>query len=148
MKTKLYVAKEFEDAILPTRNHDTDAGYDIYCHEAVIIPAGGFSRVKTGIRITCEEGYWWTIKSRSSMGYVKQIESYGGVMDSHFTNDTTVLVYNKTNKDYTLSKGDKFCQVVVIPLPEVELVELPSVKELEDSFAHGRGNAGWGSSGK
>ena len=145
--TKLYIAKEFNDAMLPTKNYTTDAGFDVYCYEDITIKANSYARVKTGIRITCEEGYWWTIKSRSSMGYMKQIESYGGVMDSHFTNDTTVLVYNRSDKDYTINKGDKFCQVLVIPLPEVELVEINSVQELEDQFAHGRGSKCWGSSG-
>jgi dUTPase len=82
------------------------------------------------------------------MGYVKQLEAYSGVMDSHFTNDTTVRMYNKSDKDYTINKGDKFCQVVVIPLPQVELEIIDTVQELEDRFEFGRGSACWGSSGK
>jgi deoxyuridine 5'-triphosphate nucleotidohydrolase len=148
LKTKLYIAREYEDAIIPSRNHPTDAGHDIYCYETIVVPAKGTAQVKTGIRITCDEGYWWTFKSRSSMGYVKQLEAYSGVMDSHFTNDTTVRMYNKSDKDYTINKGDKFCQVVVIPLPQVELEIIDTVQELEDRFEFGRGSACWGSSGK
>jgi deoxyuridine 5'-triphosphate nucleotidohydrolase len=148
LETKLYIAKEFPDAIVPTRNHSTDAGFDIYCYEGITVPANGYARVKTGIRITCTEGFWWTPKARSSLGYIKQIEAYSGVMDAGFTNDTTILVYNNSNKDYTINKGDKFCQVVIIPLPKVEIEEVESVEVLEQMFSESRGSKCWGSSGK
>jgi dUTPase len=69
-------------------------------------------------------------------------------MDPHFTNDTTTLVYNHSDTDYYIKKGDKFCQIIIVPLPTVELVEVQSVQELEEAFAHGRGSKCWGSSGK
>ena len=69
-------------------------------------------------------------------------------MDAGFTNDTTILVYNNSNKDYTINKGDKFCQVVIIPLPKVEIEEVESVEVLEQMFSESRGSKCWGSSGK
>lgn len=146
-KCILYTAKEYDDAVIPTRNHDTDAGFDVYCYEDIVISAGGYARIPTGVRIMCGEGYWWTTKSRSSLGYMKQLEVYGGVMDSNFTGDTTILVYNRSDKEHKFTKGDKFAQVVVLPLPDITVREV-SLQDIEDLGKHSRGGKGFGSSGR
>jgi dUTP pyrophosphatase len=52
------------------------------------------------------------------------------------------MVYNSTNEDINISIGDRIGQIIIIPYPEIEFVE---VDELSDSE---RGTGGYGSSGK
>lgn len=145
---KLYVAKEYEDAIVPTQNHDTDAGWDLYAYETITIPAGETALVPIGCRITVDEGYWYSLYPRSSLGFKKTIiPSHQSVFDASYTGNMDVKMFNRGKEDYTINKGDKFCQLVVHKVHPLKLKEL-SVSELEEIHKEGRGNEGWGSSGK
>jgi dUTP pyrophosphatase len=145
---KLYVAKEYPDAILPTQNHNTDAGWDLYAYENITIPVGETALVPIGCRITVDPGYWYSIYPRSSLGFKKSIiPANQSVFDASYTGNMDIKMVNLGKEDYTISKGDKFCQLVVHKVNQLKLTEL-SVSNLEDLHKENRGNKGWGSSGK
>lgn len=128
-----------KEAVLPTKAHKTDAGYDLYSVEDVTIHTLQLAKIKTGIAALIPEGYVGLIKDRSSMGS-KGIHVFAGVIDHGYNGDISVCLYN-TNETKIINKGDKIAQIVIIPILCEEVEE---TFELPDSE---RGEKGWGSSG-
>lgn len=135
-----------EGAIMPTRAHENDAGLDLYAMEdRFISPCGAEydgTVFDTGVHIALEPGTYGKIESRSGLNMKHGIVSCGGVIDSGYTGSITVKLYNLGNEPYTVKKGDKIAQLVIMPYiaPELELVD-----ELDETE---RGNNGFGSSGR
>jgi dUTP pyrophosphatase len=141
------------DAILPTRAHDHDAGLDLYSREEKII--GGISReyidnydplenyavFDTGVHIELPPGTFGQLFSKSGLNVNYNIVSCGGTIDEGYTGSIHVKLYNLGKKPYMIRKGQKICQLVIMPClkPDLEIVE-----KLEDTE---RGEKGFGSSG-
>ena len=128
-------------AVMPTRAYPTDAGLDIYARETQIVPAKESAIFDTGVHIELPAGTVGMLKSKSGLNVKHGITSTG-VIDVGYTGSICVKLYNHSGYDYKVNKGDKISQLVIMPIisPELELVD-----ELTEQ---GRGNNGFGSSGK
>lgn len=128
-------------AFMPTRAHKTDAGLDLYAGEKKVIPAKGSAVFDTGVHIELPKGTVGMLKSKSGLN-VKHGLTSEGVIDVGYTGSICVKLYNNSDKDYTVNKGDKISQLVIMPIvtPTLELVE--DLTETE------RGNGGFGSTGR
>ena len=128
-------------AYMPTRAHEDDAGLDLFATETKIIPAMGSATFDTGVHIELPKGTVGMIKSKSGLN-VKHDLTSEGVLDVGYTGSIFLKLYNHGDKDYTVWRGDKISQLVIMPilLPTLELVD--SLEETE------RGNRGFGSTGK
>jgi dUTP pyrophosphatase len=139
----LKVKKLKPEAKLPTKNNLSDAAFDLYASEGINVPNSQVTKINTGIAVEIPKGYYGQIFDRSSMG-AKGLTVFGGVIDSGYRGEVIVCLHN-TAKDFswhTVSPGDKIAQMVILPVPEMQVVE---VQELEESD---RGEKGFGSSGK
>lgn len=128
-------------AVMPTRAYPTDAGLDIYARETQIVPARESAVFDTGVHIELPAGTVGMLKSKSGLNVKHGITSEG-VIDVGFSGSIRVKLYNHSGYDYKVNKGDKIGQLVIMPIlaPALELVD-----ELTEQ---GRGNNGFGSSGK
>lgn len=138
-------------AILPTRAHEADAGLDLYAtKDYVIYPysekyCGLYPNsvsIDTGVHLEIPLGYFGKIESRSGLNVKNNIVSCGGVVDSGYNGSIVVKLYNLGGTPYTIHKGDKVAQIVIVPclLPELEVVD-----KLDDTP---RGSNGFGSTDK
>lgn len=131
-------------AVMPTYAHDYDAGLDLYAKKdgdrVMIPPMGGFKSFDTGVHIAIPQHFCGLVKSRSSM-LMKGLLT-DGLIDSDYTGSVRVILFNHSEHPYYVEPGDKIAQVVISPClrPPIEVVEV-----LE---ATGRGNNGFGSSGR
>lgn len=130
-----------EGAFLPTRAHDIDAGLDLYAMEDCLVPARGSAVFNTGVHVNILPGFVGFIKSKSGLN-VKHGLTTEGVIDAGYTGAIIVKVYNHSDKDYIIKKGEKGTQLVILPIviPKVKLVE--AIEKTE------RGDDGFGSSGR
>ena len=144
-------------AYVPTRAHDTDAGLDLYSMEDKTLDPSGWTAVDaetnythqlpfcatfdTGVHIAFEQGTYGKIESKSGLNVKHSVVSCGGVIDEGYTGSITVKLYNLGTEPYTVHKGDKIAQLVIMPYltPKIELVE-----HLDDTP---RGSNGFGSTG-
>lgn len=132
-----------KNAILPTRAHDTDAGWDLYAREDFTVPAGGSAVHDTGVHMQIPEGYCGLLVSKSGLNVKHSILSTG-LVDAGYSGSYLVKLYNHDRgKDYRFHAGDKISQVTVLKLADIEWLDV--VAELDDSE---RGANGFGSSGK
>lgn len=134
--------KTHADAKLPTKNHESDTGYDVYSVEDVVIPARGSNVVPVGLKFAdIPEGYWIKVESRSGMGFKHGILAHPGIIDNGYRGDAGVKLYNLTDTDYSIKAGDRIAQFVVYINIHMQ-VDWGSVQETA------RGSKGFGSSGK
>lgn len=131
-----------EGAKMPTKAHETDAGFDLYAIEASFIPAHGNCVFDTGVHIELPEHTAGLLVSKSGLNVKYDITSTG-LIDYGYTGSIKVKLYNNGNGDYLVEAGDKISQLMIIPI--VDNLELESVNELDKSD---RGDNGFGSSGK
>lgn len=144
----LNIYKEYEDAIIPTKNNDTDAGYDLYAYEDKHIKPGERVEVKIGVRVIVEKGYWFTHAPRSGLAFKSNIvPSHLNVMDAYYTGDNSVLLYNRSDKEYIVTKGDKICQLLIFKTENLN-INIITKNELDELSEGKRGDCGFGSSGK
>ena len=140
---KIKVKKINENAVIPKYSKPGDAGLDL---TAVSIVSNTSSQViyDTGLAIEIPEEHVGLIFPRSSIcNYELELSNSVGVVDSGYR-VTIRFVFNKTNGIDSLKYkvGDRIGQLLILPYPEIELVE---VNELNDSE---RGHKGFGSTGK
>jgi len=134
--------KTHDLAKLPTKNHESDTGYDVYSVEDAVIPARGSAVVGVGLKFAyIPEGYWVKVESRSGLGFKYGISAHPGIIDNAYRGDAGIKLYNNTDIDYSVKAGDRIAQFVIyfaIHMP----VEWGKV-EVSD-----RGEKGFGSSGR
>lgn len=132
-----------EKAIMPTRAHDTDAGYDIYMPYALQVHREVESfTVNTGVHIEIPKGYVGFLKSKSGLN-VKFGLTGEGVIDSGYTGSIVVKMYcNEKHETISFKRGDKIIQLVLLPIFTPELEQVDKLEETE------RGAGGFGSTGR
>ena len=130
------------DAKLPTKNNESDTGFDVYCVEDRIIPARGSDVVDVGLEFAfISPGYWVKIEGRSGLGFKYGISPHPGIIDSGYRSNAGIKLYNLTDQDYEIKAGDRIAQFVVYRNYDV-IVEEGEIQESD------RGANGFGSSGR
>ncbi len=133
--------KLHEQAILPSRGSAQAAGLDLYSVENVVILAGGYSTVKTGVATAVPEGYYGRIAPRSGLSAKHGIFTLAGVVDSDYRGELMCVLANHSSTDFEIKAGDRIAQFVIeaIIVPEPVFVENLSDTE--------RGSGALGSTG-
>lgn len=138
-------AKLTDDAIRPTRAHDSDAGIDLYAAEEAIIEPNGRVGIETGIAIKIPDGHVGLVLNRSGLNFKRDITAAVGVIDSGYTGAIKVMLENhsKYGERAAIHKGDKIAQIVIVPcmLGDVEEISRSDLGKTE------RGSNGFGSTG-
>ncbi len=136
MKIKLDKA-----AIMPTRAHATDAGLDLYSPYNQEIPPRSSVVFDTGVHVELPKGTAGLLVSKSGLSTKYSLMS-SGLIDEGYTGSIRVQLYNHSDKWYSVKKGEKISQLVIIPVftPPLEVVN--NLEETE------RGDNGFGSTGK
>jgi dUTP pyrophosphatase len=142
---ELPVAKLKDDALLPTRAHEGDAGLDLYACEAAHIGPGERWGVGTGVAVEIPAGHAGLVLPRSGLARDHGIALVNapGLIDSGYRGELRVLLLN-TDPAETLrvQPGERIAQLLITPIATPEPVETAA---LGDSA---RGEGGFGSSGR
>jgi dUTP pyrophosphatase len=129
------------NAVLPTKENQSDAGIDIYSCESYTLQPGERHLFSTGIAVEFPEGCVALLWDRSGLGS-KGIHRLAGVIDSSYRGEWGVVLLNTTSEPYEVKAGDKVVQCV---LQRFEPVAVQEVNELSETE---RAEAGFGSSGR
>jgi dUTP pyrophosphatase len=130
------------DRVQLTKANRLDAGYDIYADEDVTIFPRDSELIRTDLYLEIPEGCVGFIKSRSGLSVKHKLEVGAGVIDSLYRGEVKVHLYNHGSKAYTVYKGDRIAQLVVITCMMSEPKEILALSDTA------RGDSGFGSSGK
>jgi dUTP pyrophosphatase len=128
---------------VPGAAHPGDAGVDLSAREAVKLEAGERATIPTGIAAAIPGGHAGLVVPRSGLAARHGISVVNGpgLIDSGYRGEIQVVLINLGKDSFTIERGDRIAQLVVIPVSEPEFIV---VQELPES---GRGSGGFGSTG-
>lgn len=140
MMTALRVKRLSENAVLPSRGSSLAAGYDLASAEDVLIPARGKAIAKTDLALAIPLGHYGRIAPRSGFSWKKHADIGAGVIDGDFRGNVGIVIFNHSDEDISVSRGDRVAQLIL------EKISTPAVVEggLGDTV---RGEGGFGSTG-
>jgi dUTP pyrophosphatase len=130
---------------IPSYAKGGDAGADIYSRIDVTLAPGERALVPTGIAIALPDGYVALVHPRSGLAIkhgVTMVNAPGTVDAAYRGELQCILINHDPAESVTFKRGDRIAQLV---FQKVERAEFIEVEHLPGS---GRGDGGFGSTGK
>ena len=128
-------------ATVPSLGSVNAAGYDLNALEATTVPARGKVLVSTGLAFAIPVGNYGRIAPRSGLAAKHSIDVGAGVIDADYRGEVKVLLFNFSDKNFSIVPGDRIAQMIIEKYSPTELVEV------EDLDGTERGAGGFGSTG-
>ena len=131
------------NATLPERAYAGDAGLDLAACERVELAPGARAVVPTGLAVAIPEGYAGFVQPRSGLAarHGLTIVNTPGLVDSGYRGELQVILLNTDSEQpFVVEPGMRIAQLVVVPVAELELLEVEELPATE------RGVRGFGSS--
>jgi dUTP pyrophosphatase len=141
--TRLGIRRLREDAVVPDRAYEGDAGLDLAACERHELGPGERAVVGTGLAVEIPAGYAGFVQPRSGLAAKHGITILNspGLVDSGYRGEVRVILLNTDRAEtFVVEPGMRIAQLVV---QAVEPVEPDEVGELAESE---RGARGFGSS--
>jgi len=135
--TMIKVVKLSEKAVLPTKAHEDDAGYDVYCTHVKKLKDGLFL-CHTGLSMTCDEGSYIRVAPRSGLAVKGGCNVLAGVVDRTYRGEVCVVLYSPYG--YVPLEGERVAQLIETRIGN-------GIEEVESLDSSSRGLDGWGSTG-
>jgi dUTP pyrophosphatase len=140
---ELPVVRLREEAVLPGRAYAGDAGLDLSTCERVELPPGQRAVAPTGLAVAIPEGFAGFVQPRSGLAarHGIAVVNSPGLIDAGYRGEIRIVLLNTDREQiFVAEPGDRIAQLVVLPVPELELVEVDKLPATE------RGVRGFGSS--
>ena len=136
-----------KDIPLPSYSTDGSAGLDLRAciKSKIIIEPNSSDLIPTGLAIHLRDNSLaGLILPRSGLGHKHGIVlgNLVGLIDSDYQGELMISCWNRSQDSFTIEKGDRIAQLVVVPIVQAQFVEVDEFTETK------RGTSGFGSSGK
>lgn len=127
---------------MPVRAHMHDAGADLRARFYRAIEPGRIETIPTGVHVNIPRGYVGLLAARSSLCLCGLVMANGvGIIDSGFTGEIHVPLYNTNDTTVSIPSGRRIAQLVILPC------ELPTFRRVDKLEETERGDGGFGSTG-
>jgi dUTP diphosphatase len=140
---ELAIQRLRQDAAVPARAYSGDAGLDLAACERVELGPGERAIVGTGLAVAIPEGYAGFVQPRSGLAsrHGISVVNAPGLIDSGYRGEIRIVLLNTDRREaFVVEPGMRVAQLVVLAIPQLELVETEVLPESE------RGVRGFGSS--
>lgn len=128
-------------AVIPTRKTTGAAGFDLTAVSLKVTETT--IKYETGIAVEIPPGYVGLAFPRSSVCKTGlSLANSVGVIDSDYRGSISFVFYKGAEFIEPYSYGDRIGQLLIVPIPAVEFVEVDELSETE------RGAGGYGSTGR
>ena len=111
-----------DNAIVPSRKHISDIGYDISSSVDALIPSSQVQLINTGIAINLPNQCAGFVLPRSGLASKHKITLINspGLIDPGYTGELMVPLINHGSSAYEISIGDRIAQLVLVNTNSVE----------------------------
>lgn len=143
-KTTIKVQIENKPGVsIPKKATDGSAGYDVCSAEELVLEAGEFRKIATGIRLSLPNDVEVQIRPRSGLAFKHGITVLNspGTIDSDYRGEVCILLINHSKVPFRVEVGMRIAQMIFSKMIPIDF-ELRS--ELDESI---RGSGGFGSTG-
>lgn len=131
---------------LPEYATEFSAGLDLRAciEEDITLAPLQRALIPTGLSIELPKGYEAQIRPRSGMAikYGITVLNSPGTIDADYRGEIRVILANLSDKPYTITNGERICQMVVAKHETVTWQEVENLSDTE------RGEGGFGHTGK
>ena len=121
------------------------AGFDVCAavESNVLIKRGEIKMIPCGFALAVPPGYEAQMRPRSGLSskFGVTMINAPGTIDADYRGEVFVPLVNLGPNDFTIERGMRITQMLILPVPEVKLIE---VDELDDTA---RGDRGFGHTG-
>jgi dUTP pyrophosphatase len=132
---------------LPAPHYQTEhsAGVDLHAavEGAVILEAGTWKLVPTGIAVAIPEGHEGQVRPRSGLALKHGIGMLNapGTIDADYRGEIGIILFNFSNKPFAINRGDRIAQLIFSRFEKAKLISVSSLAKTE------RGDGGFGHTG-
>jgi len=132
-----------DDAVVPARAYEGDAGLDLTACERAVLAPGERATVGTGLAVAIPDGHAGFVQPRSglAMRHGITIVNTPGLVDSGYRGELRIILLNTdAREEFVVEPGMRIAQLVVIEVAGIDPVEVDELPASE------RGVRGFGSS--
>jgi dUTP pyrophosphatase len=138
---KVNITRIDKDLPLPKYETGGAVGCDLYARVTTVVPAKSLGKIPANVIIETPKGYMFMVASRGSTPFKKGLlPPHGfGVGDQDFCgpeDEYWINVYNFTDEDVTVERGERVAQGIFVP------VEVAQWEEIEKADKPSRGGDG------
>ena len=144
-KIEIKYFKSSEFAKVPVKATNFSAGYDLFASHAKTILPGRSAQISLDLHWAIPTGFCGRIIGRSSLVLRDRVTVEGGLIDSDYRGIVQAILYNHSQKAFTVKEGERIAQVVFLRKYDAEFIEVNSLQELGKTE---RQEGGFGSTGK
>ncbi len=142
---KVKIKRIDKDIPLPVYQTSGSVGCDLHARISMKIPPKTLGKIPANVIIETPKGFMFLVASRGSTPFKKGLlPPHGiGIGDQDFSgpeDEYHISVYNFTDEEVVIEKGERVAQGIFVP---VEVVEWEEV----DSMEHNQTRGGYGSTG-
>jgi dUTP pyrophosphatase len=131
---------------LPAKMTGQSAGFDLAAAltEPAVLQPGDIRVIPCGFAMALPPGYEAQVRPRSGLSsrHGVTLVNTPGTIDADYRGEVRVPLINLGREPFTVERGMRIAQMVIVPVPEVDLVEA------EDLDATERGDGGFGHTGR
>lgn len=153
-----------EDAKIPQYAHISDSGADVYALEDIVVHPGETVLVPTGFKVALPPGFELQVRPKSGRALKTKLRvaNTPGTIDQEYRDEVKVIIENVEapikditideegrvtsilyGSDFTIGKGEKFCQIVLCEVPKASFYRVENVLKVDENDRQG----GFGSTG-
>src|SRR3990172_9079083 len=129
-----------EDLPVPHYQTEHSAGVDLYAAVdlEVVLEAGTWKLIPTGIAVAIPEGHEGQVRPRSGLSLKHGIGMLNapGTIDADYRGEIGIILFNFSDKPFTINRGDRIAQLV---FARCEKAKFQQVEQLSDTT---RGDGG------
>ena len=124
----------------PFKGSEGAAGWDLQSNQTLMIGANTWRKVDLGMRAVIPPTHCRLLVSRSHLAS-EGITVVGGLIDSDYRGPWIAILQNSSDQPRRIIKGERICQLVVLPVPQVDWLKVTSLDQTNC------GQNGFGSTG-
>lgn len=136
--------KRLTETNLPIKKSSGAAGFDIAASRDITVPAHGYAVVPTGLALELPPDLEAQLRPRSGLAAKHGIGLLNspGTVDSDYRGEIQVILFNLSDNDYQVTRGDRIAQLVFSRVAEVV------IQETSELGLTARGSQGFGHTGR
>ena len=131
------------DAYTPVRGTPGSSGLDVFSPREVVISPRQDRLIALDLRFEIPEGYDLSVYNKSGVATKKKLDKGAELIDMDYRGNVHVHLFNHSDQDVLIQKGDKIAQLVMRSVWIGSCVEVPEI-----STETSRGSGGFGSTDK
>ena len=151
--TTLFLGNENEEIVvnisfdkskttIPMKMYLDSAGYDLFADESITILKWSRASICTSILFQIPKGFYGEIKSRSGLAIKNGLLAFNGTADAGYVGFVYVILFNNSDFDYNVKKGDRIAQIIFRKCHSVSFVVCDEVSIDTDRSVKGFGSSG------